>query len=127
MDGPSGDRGVNWRAVRSLFELQEERGEAWDYTVKVSMLEVYNETIIDLLPSTHDSDTGAESKTNSSSSSSSSSSGGGGGGGGGSSGAGLEVRQKSGRKGATSVFVAGLSEVVVSSADDAMEVRTCWC
>ena len=84
MDGPSGDRGVNWRAVRSLFELQEERGKAWDYTVKVSMLEVYNETIIDLLPSTHDSDTGAESKTNSSSSSSSSSSGGGGGGGGGS-------------------------------------------
>ena len=50
MDGPPSDAGVNTRAFRHLFAMAEERKvEGFEYTFKVSMLEIYNEAIMDLL------------------------------------------------------------------------------
>lgn len=44
MEGPEGDRGVNYRAIEELFRLRDERKEAGQAqtVIKVSMLEVYN-------------------------------------------------------------------------------------
>ncbi|GAB5031526.1 kinesin motor family protein [Nannochloropsis oceanica] len=49
MDGPPEDRGVNFRALEEVFRLREERKGEMRYTLSLSMLEVYNETIRDLL------------------------------------------------------------------------------
>ena len=45
MQGPSDDRGVNHRALASLFQLAEEmkQAESWEFNFKISMLQVYNE------------------------------------------------------------------------------------
>ena len=46
MEGPGTDRGVNFKSMQELFRIREEKiasGEV-DYTLKVSMLEVYNGT-----------------------------------------------------------------------------------
>lgn len=49
MEGPESDRGINFRALQHLFQLIEERGSEFEYTVEVSLLEIYNESIRDLL------------------------------------------------------------------------------
>mmetsp|Transcript_447 Transcript_447/g.1069 ORF Transcript_447/g.1069 Transcript_447/m.1069 type:complete len:893 (+) Transcript_447:493-3171(+) len=51
MEGPEGDRGVNFRALDRLFTNMRERNEGgeWEYEVQVSLLEIYNEQIRDLL------------------------------------------------------------------------------
>ncbi len=49
MEGPPEDRGVNFRALAEVFRLRAERGDSMRYTVHMSMLEVYNETVRDLL------------------------------------------------------------------------------
>jgi len=49
MDGPPEDRGVNFRALEEVFRLRGERKGEMRYTLSLSMLEVYNETIRDLL------------------------------------------------------------------------------
>ena len=49
MEGTPGNRGVNYRTVEELFHISEERGGAMRYELFVSMLEVYNEKIRDLL------------------------------------------------------------------------------
>ena len=49
MDGPPEDRGVNFRALEEVFRLRGERSGEMRYTLSLSMLEVYNETIRDLL------------------------------------------------------------------------------
>ncbi|KAK7242248.1 hypothetical protein SO694_00013365 [Aureococcus anophagefferens] len=46
MEGPPGRRGVYFRALRELFHA---RPPGASVAVKLSMLEVYNETIVDLL------------------------------------------------------------------------------
>eukprot|EP00937_MAST-01D_sp_MAST-1D-sp2_P007103 g7103.t1 len=49
MDGPAGDPGVNQRALAELFRLRDERATTMSYTFHITMLEVYNESIVDLL------------------------------------------------------------------------------
>jgi kinesin family protein C2/C3 len=50
MMGPEDNPGVNRRAIRELFEVCDQREEI-DYTMSVSIMEVYNEKIYDLMTS----------------------------------------------------------------------------
>ncbi|XP_059172846.1 kinesin-like protein KIFC3 isoform X2 [Physella acuta] len=47
MEGSSSDPGVNQRALQFLYE--ETKNSSWQYNIEASMLEIYNETIRDLL------------------------------------------------------------------------------
>lgn len=49
MQGPPEDRGVNLRALEELIQRADDRSEEYDDTISLSMLEVYNEEIHDLL------------------------------------------------------------------------------
>lgn len=49
MNGTDFDRGVNYRALQNLFEIADQRREHCDVSVSVSMLEIYNETLRDLI------------------------------------------------------------------------------
>jgi len=53
MTGPPHNRGLNFRAIQMLFNLAEEAAvdNGVTYTLHLSILEIYNETVIDLLPS----------------------------------------------------------------------------
>ncbi|KAL0362595.1 UNVERIFIED_CONTAM: Kinesin-like protein KIN-14Q [Sesamum calycinum] len=63
MEGTNEARGVNYRTLEKLFDIIEERKNTFRYEVSVSVLEVYNEQIRDLLVS--DSQTGISAKRNS--------------------------------------------------------------
>ena len=49
MMGTPQARGVNVRALTELFKVTEDRKEDWEYKMSVSMLEIYNEQVRDLL------------------------------------------------------------------------------
>ncbi|XP_029000357.1 kinesin-like protein KIFC3 isoform X3 [Betta splendens] len=49
MEGVAEDPGINQRALRLLFSEVMEKAPDWDYTISVSMVEIYNETLRDLL------------------------------------------------------------------------------
>ena len=49
MEGTPENRGVNYRTLEELFRISEEKGGVMRYELVVSMLEVYNEKIRDLL------------------------------------------------------------------------------
>ncbi|KAF8038777.1 hypothetical protein BT93_B1356 [Corymbia citriodora subsp. variegata] len=49
MEGTQDNRGVNYRTLEELFQISEERNGIMRYELFVSMLEVYNEKIRDLL------------------------------------------------------------------------------
>lgn len=49
MEGTSENRGVNYRTLEELFRISRERSSIMRYELLVSMLEVYNEKIRDLL------------------------------------------------------------------------------
>lgn len=49
MEGPSTDRGINFRSLQRLFQLKQQREEEFEYKIEVSLLEIYNEEIKDLL------------------------------------------------------------------------------
>jgi hypothetical protein len=49
MQGPLSDPGVNIRALTRLFEVAAERFPDIRYEIKVTLLEIYNEKIQDLL------------------------------------------------------------------------------
>ncbi|PIA46512.1 hypothetical protein AQUCO_01500213v1 [Aquilegia coerulea] len=49
MEGTEHNRGVNYRTVEELFKVANERSETFSYSISVSVLEVYNEQIRDLL------------------------------------------------------------------------------
>ncbi|KAJ7953501.1 Kinesin-like protein [Quillaja saponaria] len=49
MEGTEQNRGVNYRTLEKLFTIAKERSETFAYDISVSVLEVYNEQIRDLL------------------------------------------------------------------------------
>nr|GEZ39848.1 kinesin-like protein KIN-14S [Tanacetum cinerariifolium] len=49
MEGTAENRGVNYRTLEELFRVSQERSDIMKYQLFVSMLEVYNEKIRDLL------------------------------------------------------------------------------
>ncbi|CAL5417934.1 unnamed protein product [Camellia sinensis] len=49
MEGTEQNRGVNYRTLEQLFKIAEERKDTFAYKISVSVLEVYNEQIRDLL------------------------------------------------------------------------------
>ncbi|GLT46908.1 hypothetical protein SLA2020_206350 [Shorea laevis] len=49
MEGTEENRGVNYRTLELLFQIAKERSETFTYSISVSVLEVYNEQIRDLL------------------------------------------------------------------------------
>ncbi|KAK4769278.1 hypothetical protein SAY86_027428 [Trapa natans] len=49
MEGIDHNRGVNYRTLEQLFATSKERNEIFAYNISVSVLEVYNEQIRDLL------------------------------------------------------------------------------
>lgn len=49
MEGTEANRGVNYRTLEELFKTANERTETNSYSISVSVLEVYNEQIRDLL------------------------------------------------------------------------------
>ena len=49
MEGVKEDRGINYRTLGKLFELSALRAGEIDDTISLSILEIYNETIRDLL------------------------------------------------------------------------------
>ncbi|XP_038652411.1 kinesin-like protein KIFC3 [Scyliorhinus canicula] len=49
MEGVAENPGINQRALRALFRETEERSGACAYTISLSMLEIYNEQLRDLL------------------------------------------------------------------------------
>ncbi|KAK2976066.1 hypothetical protein RJ640_024794 [Escallonia rubra] len=49
MEGTPGNRGVNYRTLEELFRISSTRSSIMRYELSVSMLEVYNEKIRDLL------------------------------------------------------------------------------
>ena len=49
MEGTDGDRGVNYRTLKELFELAHLRRSQMEYKFEVSLVEVYNEEVRDLL------------------------------------------------------------------------------
>ncbi|KAA8546680.1 hypothetical protein F0562_003089 [Nyssa sinensis] len=49
MEGTEQNRGVNYRTLEELFRISKERSETFSYNISVSVLEVYNEQIRDLL------------------------------------------------------------------------------
>lgn len=54
MEGTPENRGVNYRALEELFRSSKERGSSEKHEFSVSMLEVYNEKIRDLLADNSD-------------------------------------------------------------------------
>lgn len=56
MEGYGSDIGVSPRAISELFRLVHEMEDNWTFTLTFSMLEIYNETILDLLDSNPNKD-----------------------------------------------------------------------
>ncbi|KAK4778995.1 hypothetical protein SAY86_006523 [Trapa natans] len=54
MEGTEGNRGVNYRTLEELFRIAEDRRGIMKYELSVSILEVYNEKIKDLLVDSSD-------------------------------------------------------------------------
>ena len=53
LQGPVDNPGINQRALKELFVIVKERMEEWDYSILVSVLEIYNECVRDLLAVNH--------------------------------------------------------------------------
>ena len=49
MQGPSSNPGINQRALNLLFEETRDRGVDWQFSINVSVIEIYNEMLRDLL------------------------------------------------------------------------------
>eukprot|EP00941_MAST-03F_sp_MAST-3F-sp1_P004640 g4640.t1 len=54
MEGNAQDEGIYWRALGHLFDLGVERSKNWNCEVRMSLLEIYNEKIRDLLTEAKD-------------------------------------------------------------------------
>lgn len=93
MNGPDNDRGVNYRALVDLFDIAAQRAEFTDIRVCVSMLEIYNENLRDLI---RDDDGRAPPK--------------------------LEIRKDAKSSSANAVYVPNLTEVEVNSVESVWSV-----
>src|SRR5690606_18067313 len=63
MDGSDpNDPGVNLRALKSLFHIAEEKSQTMDFVFTMSVLEIYNESVRDLLTSGGSASSGAGEK-----------------------------------------------------------------
>ncbi|KAL0477581.1 kinesin [Acrasis kona] len=51
MEGNPKDRGVNYRTLSELFRIKEERKQDFSFDINVAVMEIYNETLFDLLGS----------------------------------------------------------------------------
>ncbi|XP_071813109.1 uncharacterized protein [Apostichopus japonicus] len=49
MEGPPSNPGINQRALQLLFTEVEQRSSEWEYSIKVGVMEIYNENLRDLL------------------------------------------------------------------------------
>ncbi|CAI5778819.1 KIFC2 isoform X1 [Podarcis lilfordi] len=49
MEGVSDNPGINQRALQALYQEMEAKRDVWKYSVSLSMVEIYNEVIRDLL------------------------------------------------------------------------------
>jgi kinesin family protein C2/C3 len=49
MEGNATDRGVNYRILNELFHIIQERKSDYSYEISVAVMEIYNETLVDLL------------------------------------------------------------------------------
>jgi len=49
MNGPSENPGVNLRALKNLFKLAQDRKPMFEYEIQVTIFEIYNEEVRDLL------------------------------------------------------------------------------
>jgi kinesin family member C2/C3 len=49
MQGTVTDPGVNVRALNELFQIRDERSQDNEYTIRISLLEIYLDKIIDLM------------------------------------------------------------------------------
>lgn len=56
MEGTSDNLGVSPRSIREILSMVESLANVVDYTLTLSMLEIYNETIRDLMDSSHSRD-----------------------------------------------------------------------
>jgi len=54
MDGTDENPGVNLRALRQLFKMAADRAPMFEYSIKVSIFEIYNEEIRDLIASANE-------------------------------------------------------------------------
>lgn len=45
VQGVADDPGINQRALRLLFSEVTEKAPDWEYTISVSMVEIYNESL----------------------------------------------------------------------------------
>jgi Kinesin-like protein len=48
MEGPPQDRGVFHKAIEELFKMIKERHQHYEYSVEISLMEIYNEQLRDL-------------------------------------------------------------------------------
>lgn len=100
MEGSESDRGVNFRALQELFAIRDDRiaAENFECTMKLSILEVYNETIVDLLDNSNGSSSGSSQQ------------------------AGVVAKGLDVRMGKTGVYVDNLIEVEVFNENDVIDL-----
>lgn len=93
MNGPEEDRGVNYRALVDLFAIAEQRSEFQEVSISVSILEIYNENLRDLI---REDDGSVAPK--------------------------LDIRKDPKSPSATAVYVPNLTEIAVDSVEGVWEV-----
>ena len=59
MEGGNGNKGVSPRAIEELLTQVESMQQDYTYSITLSMLEIYNETILDLLGSSNSGNSSA--------------------------------------------------------------------
>lgn len=93
MNGPEHDRGVNYRALVDLFDIAAQRKDFQSIEISVSMMEIYNENLRDLIREDDDS---AAPK--------------------------LDIRKDPNSSSANAVYVPNLTEILVTSVENVWEV-----